>query len=302
MSDRRPRILSIDDDPDLRITLACVLTDLGFDVYSAADGPSGLDQFLTHGADVVLLDLALPGMDGLSVCRELKALAGDTHLPVIFVTGRSDARTKVQLLEEGDDFCVKPFPPEELVARIHVQMRIAGRAHRLATESGRLRIMSLTDALTGLGNRRALDTTLGREWARMERSGRPLAVLMADIDRFKAFNDTHGHQAGDSILKAVARGLEQPIRNCDQVFRFGGEEFVVVLPEATREGALLAAERIRNQVAAQHVGPLSVTVSVGVAVAPNPATPNPGALIEAADHALFVAKAAGRNRVMAVVS
>ncbi|MBI3725708.1 GGDEF domain-containing protein, partial [bacterium] len=155
-------------------------------------------------------------------------------------------------------------------------------------------------------NRRSFEAELERAWARLERGGRPLALLMVDIDRFKAFNDRYGHRTGDAVLSATARAIKEAIRKGDQAFRLGGEEFVVIAPEATRDGALVVAERVRAAVAAQKVEPppdasstrlLSVTVSVGVAVAPEPSIGNAAALLEATDRALYDAKAAGRDRV-----
>ncbi len=308
MDERGPRVLYIDDDADARRLLAKALSLRGYEVRASADGPSGLAELKREPADVVLLDLRLPGMDGIEVCRQVKALAGETFLPVIFLTAQTDVTEKVKALEGGgDDFCVKPVFLDELDARIRVLLRLRSRERRLMNETQKFRRIALVDPLTELGNRRAFESELERSWARVERNQRPLALLIADIDRFKAFNDRYGHRTGDEVLKAVAKALNSAVRKGDSTYRLGGEEFVVLAPEATREGAVIIAERIRRAVATEKVSPppdssstrpLSVTVSVGLAVVPDPGIPSRAALIECADRALYDAKAAGRDRVV----
>jgi diguanylate cyclase (GGDEF)-like protein len=308
MEESRPvRIFYIEDDADARDTIADSLKQRGFEVRTARDGTTGLAELEKDPADLVLLDLTLPGdLDGLEVCRRLKR-GGDSFLPIIFLTARADVRDKVRALEAGgDDFCVKPIFLDELEARMKVLLRLRERELRLKDETQRFRRIALADPLTELGNRRAFESELERAWARVERTGRPLGLLVADIDRFKAFNDRYGHRTGDEVLRAVAGSIQKSVRKGDQAFRLGGEEFVVLAPESSREGALLIAERLRASVSATKVAPppasastrmLSVTVSVGLATAPDPAIPSGGALLEAADRALYDAKAAGRDRV-----
>lgn len=308
MDERGPRVLYIDDDADARRLLSKALSLRGYEVRSAQDGPLGLAELKREPADVVLLDLRLPGMDGIEVCRKVKELAGDTFLPVIFLTAQTDVTEKVKALEGGgDDFCVKPVFLDELDARIRVLLRLRSRERRLMNETQKFRRIALVDPLTELGNRRAFEAELERAWARVERNQRPLALLIADIDRFKAFNDRYGHRTGDEVLKAVARAIGSAIRKGDAAFRLGGEEFVVLAPEASREGAVIIAERVRRAVAFEKVAPppdssstrpLSVTVSVGLAVVPDAAIPSRSSLIECADRALYDAKAAGRDRVV----
>jgi diguanylate cyclase (GGDEF)-like protein len=308
MDERGPRVLYIDDDADARRLLANALALRGYEVRVAADGAQGLAELRREPADVILLDLRLRGMDGIEVCRNIKLLAGETFLPVIFLMAQTDVSEKVKALEGGgDDFCVKPVFLDELDARIRVLLRLRSRERRLMSETQKFRKIALIDPLTELGNRRAFDVELERAWARVERGQRPLALLMADIDRFKAFNDRYGHRTGDEVLKAVAKALAGAVRRGDSAYRFGGEEFVVLAPEASREGAVLIAERIRRAVSAEKVSPppdssstkpLSFTVSLGLAVVPDPAIPTRAALIECADRALYDAKAAGRDRVV----
>ncbi len=310
VNERLTRILYVDDDGDARELLGKALTLRNYSVRTAPDGPSALAELTRESADLVLLDLRLPGMDGLEVCRRIKAMADaeGTFLPVIFLTSHSDVTEKVRALEGGgDDFCVKPVFIDELDARIRVLLRLRTRERRLHDETQKFRRIALVDPLTDLGNRRAFEAELDRAWARSERSQRPLALVMVDIDRFKAFNDRYGHRTGDEVLKVVAGAVSGAIRKGDAAFRLGGEEFVIIAPEATREGAVLMAERVRRAVAAEKVAPppdasavrpLSVTCSLGIAVVPDAAIPNKSALVEASDRALYDAKAAGRDRVV----
>ena len=296
--ERRPRVLFVDDDADLRYALAEALSESGFDAVCAPDGPSGIDLFLEKGADLIVLDLGLPGMDGVAVCRALKNLAAEAFLPVVFLTGTSDTPTKVNALGEGDDFCTKPVSIDELVARMRVLLRVRDRELQILNESGKFRRYALADPLTELGNRRAFEAALDKAWARMERSKKPLALLMADIDRFKALNDRYGHPVGDRVLRGVGLAIEEAVREGDEAFRYGGEEFAIILPETPAEGAIIVAERIRERIAAERIGALSVTASLGVALAPNPGISGRDALVETSDRALYQAKAAGRDRVV----
>ena len=299
MTARAPRILCIDDDTELRGCLSQCLAESGFDVRSAADGPEGIDAFLRDGADAILLDLNLPGMDGVSVCRAIKRLPGGTSAPVIFLTAQSDVPTKVRVLEGGgDDFCAKPFCIEEITARLHVLLRMRDRELRLASETLEFQRLALVDAVTELGNRRAFESSLAREWSKLHRTGRPLGLILADIDQFKTINDQHGHKTGDAILGAVGRALGRAVRRYDSAFRCGGDEFAILLPEVSRPNALAVAERIRVGLASTKVGELSITCSLGLVVAPGPGLRTRIAFVERADQALYEAKAAGRNRVV----
>ncbi len=305
---RGSRVLHIEHDPVARMRLAEDLSPLGYIVSSAADGPSGIAAFSARPADIVLLDLRLPGADAISVCRRLKKLSRDDFLPVLFLTADSSVGERVCALEAGDDFCVQPMRLEELAAHIEVLLRLRKRERRLKTESNRFRLIAYVDSLTDLGNRRALEAELDHAWARSLESERPLGLLMVDIDRFKSVNDRYGHPNGDNVLRVVARTIACAVRKSDTVYRQGGDEFVIVAPDSSREGALLIGERVRDAVAKARVlppldsmsrEPISVSVSVGFALAPSSEISGPAALIEAADRALYDAKAAGRDRVVA---
>jgi diguanylate cyclase (GGDEF)-like protein len=302
---RKTRVLIIDDDRSLRETLVEALQNLGYDTASAEDGPTGLAAFGRHRADLVLLDLNLDelhGMEGIAVCGELKKIANG-WIPVLFMTASADSKTKIQVLEAGgDDFLAKPFALDALGAQMRLLLRTVTREQGLKEETRTFVRIALQDELTGLGNRRALDRELARSFASMVRTGRPLTVIMADVDNFKAFNDRYGHATGDEVLKGVGAALARTIRGTDAAYRFGGEEFVVIAPEATPAGAVLLAERVRRAVERTWIIPsgsseqLSVTISLGVGHAPGPATA--AALLEAADGALYRAKLQGRNCVV----
>lgn len=303
------RLLVVDGDPEVRKHLQKSLEARGYEVLAASSGLEALERFEADPVDIIVLDLELHGgMDGIEVCRRAKALREDEPPAVVFLTAVSDVRAKVRSLEAGgDDFCVKPVDLDELDARLRVIVRWRSRATKLQDETTRYRKVALVDPLTDLANRRALETELERSWARLERGGRSLALHVIDIDRFKTFNDRYGHRTGDEVLRAVAGGVAGAIRKMDQAFRYGGEEFVVLAPEAGHAGAVSIAERIRAAVARTSVQMppgelatlpvLSVTVSVGLAVAPDPGIPTAQALLEAADRALYDAKSSGRNRL-----
>jgi diguanylate cyclase (GGDEF)-like protein len=303
-----PRVLHIEDDPGERDSLAAALGLVGIEVHGVADGAQGIAALESRSVDLVVLDLTLPGVDGLEVFNRIRRLPREVPLPVIFLSGRTEMRHRLPALKAGAvDFCVKPVRVEELEVRIRALLQPRDDAVNLNNETRRLRVLSVTDPLTRLGNRRAFDGEMLRAWARVEETKSPLALLVVDIDHFKSFNDRYGHRTGDEVLRGTARAIETATRKADKVFRYGGEEFVVICADTGADGALLTAERVRNAVAQARVsppvgstahGPLAVTVSLGIALVPDPGIKDPAAHFEAADRALQAAKAAGRNRVI----
>jgi diguanylate cyclase (GGDEF)-like protein len=291
----RPRVLVAEDDRVLQDLVAELLSEAGYDVATASDGDEALQLARELAPDLVLLDVTMPLLDGYTVCRELRA-SGPTAPQVIFLTAHGAVEDRVAGLDLGAvDYLVKPFNPPELEARVRAALRTKAALDALAADA-------TTDPLTGLLNRRQLEARAAAAIHLARRHRRPLSCLLLDIDHFKEVNDRYGHLAGDAVLREVARRLRESIRRSDVVARFGGEEFLLLLPETECGGALLAAERIRRYLAAAPVAlppprpALFVTASIGVA-GWSPDLPDAAALFEAADRALYQAKGSGRDRV-----
>jgi diguanylate cyclase (GGDEF)-like protein len=252
----------------------------------------------------------MPVVDGIEVARRLKADTKLPFIPIIMQTALDATESKVEGLDAGaDDYITKPINFAELEARVNSLLRIkalqedlAQRERQLAEMNDRLRHISQTDALTELDNRRYVEERLVEMFGHASRFGEPLACVMCDLDKFKPVNDTYGHQAGDQILKQYARILRHEAREVDRVGRYGGEEFILLLPGTTAEAATVFAERVRAATEA-HVftfpgGQIHCTMSCGVAAWPHPQVDGTDALVKAADDALYVAKEQGRNRVV----
>lgn len=295
------RILIADDTAISRRLLEGTLTRLGHEVVTVEDGLQAIDALLAEsGPRIAILDWMMPGADGLEVCREIRRRS-EAYIYMILLTGRDGETDMVTGLESGaDDFLTKPFNSGELRARLRSGSRVLDLQSGLLQAQEALRTLALRDHLTGLDNRRAILGQLNRELNRARHEKRPLAVAMVDLDHFKQINDTRGHAEGDAVLKRVAVSLKSQLRQYDFIGRYGGEEFLVVLPGCDLAMALPIAERLRRIVPAESsdsgASQSSVTVSIGVAstdvfgIEPDP-------LIAAADAALYRAKAQGRNQV-----
>jgi two-component system cell cycle response regulator len=261
---------------------------------SVAEARRTLDQ----PWDLILLDRRLPDGDGIDLCREVRPR--NEHAYIIILTGDSTAEAKLAGFGCGaDDYVTKPFFVDELVARVRAGLRIVTLQKALLASNARLEELSRTDPLTGIANRRAFEEELHERFEVARRYNRPLSLAMLDIDYFKDANDAYGHQAGDEVLRCVARVIRRGSRQSDVVARYGGEEFVVILPETQLFEALQFAEKIRAAVAAEDFGgmPPRVTVSIGVATMGHTIFSTAGDLVAAADAALYRAKEKGRNRV-----
>jgi two-component system cell cycle response regulator len=307
------RILIVDDHEDNIELLRARLEARGYEVQGANDGQEALDTVDRWCPDLILLDVMMPKMDGMEVVRRLKAKTDRKELPfipVIMQTALDSTENKVEGLDAGaDDYITKPINFAELEARVKALLRIkqlqteveAGRAE-LAQLNDKLREISLTDGLTGVENRRSLEERLKEQWSHSVRLHEPMAVVMCDIDKFKAVNDEYGHQAGDAVLKSIAQILKSEAREIDRVGRYGGEEFLLILPGTVLDAAVTFAERLREKVEnhtfAYEGGTLRRTMSCGVAAAPHPKVKDQEGLVRAADDALYVAKETGRNRVV----
>jgi diguanylate cyclase (GGDEF)-like protein len=299
-----PAVLIIDDSETLReLTREAIERSGLFDrVLTAGDGFSGFRRLATENPDLVLCDLNMPNGGGRTFLELRRAQPRLHRIPVILLTSDSDAEHKADLLEAGAaDYVVRPFHPRELVARVRVHLRLKIAQEELASLNERLVALSNTDPVTELMNRRALDESLAMEVSRACRYGTPLSLALLDIDHFKRINDTYGHGVGDEVLHAVARIVRHDLRKTDVAARFGGEEFVVVLPHTDLPGASLVAERIRTNVrrAVHRAGSsaFSVTASLGVACMSDGSPSSSTELFARADAALYDSKRQGRDRV-----
>lgn len=312
MGDERPtRILVVDDHPDNIMVLRARLEARGYLVESAEDGEEALEKIYASPPDLVLLDVMMPKIDGMEVARRVKSDRSLPFIPVIMQTALDSTESMVQGLDAGaDDYISKPINFKELEARVKSLLRIQAlqqelqeRERQLSEANDQLLTMSRTDALTGLDNRRHLGERLHEMWEHGQRLHEPLALVMCDIDHFKRVNDEHGHQAGDAVLRQFAEVIKSEARGIDRVGRYGGEEFVLLLPGTVLDAAVIFAERLRSAVEA-HVftfgdgATLQRTMSCGVAAWPHPSINDQEALMRAADEALYVAKETGRNRVI----
>jgi diguanylate cyclase (GGDEF)-like protein len=285
-------ILVADDDRVTRAMVTAWLTASGYQVIGAADGDEALALVREHDPDLVLVDVTMPGRDGYEVCAAMQA-ERRTPPPVIFLTAHGQTDARVAGLDAGAvDYIVKPFANEELVARVRAALRTKAVHDGLAETAAR-------DGLTGVFNRRELDARAEQAVALASRHGRRIACLLLDIDHFKQINDTHGHAAGDAVLREVARRIVRASRLSDIVGRYGGEEFVVVLPETDARGAVAAADKLRSELAGSPIaaGETSITVRASVGAAEwSEAMGAPADLYAAADRALYRAKELGRDR------
>jgi len=304
VSEPRPRVLVVDDDPLSRRILEQVLASSGYEVETASDGQEALSRVRSHRPDVVVTDWQMPEMDGLTLCRILKGTEETRFTHVLMLSARGETEAKVIGLETGaDDYLVKPVEPVELKARVKVGLRLQRALFELAAKNEILEKLALTDPLTGLANRRAFQQALEAELSRVARHGRPASLLFLDLDHFKGVNDAHGHAVGDEVLAAFALVLKRGSRRGDLAARIGGEEFAVLLPTTGVVPAGLVAERIRRATETRPLGravSVPVTVSIGLTSTEGQAQP-PAAeeLLRRADAALYRAKAEGRNRVAA---
>ena len=294
-------VLVVDDQTAVRAALAAQLKQMGHRVLEAACADSALNAFNRQRPDLVLLDVEMPGHDGLWLARELRTLEPDGWTPIIFLSGRGNDQDLWQgIAAGGDDYLVKPASALLLAAKLRVMERLTLMRRRLVE-------MSESDPLTGLRNRRAFDRRLAEEIAAARREQSSLTLMLCDVDCFKAYNDALGHPAGDACLKAVGALLAQSCRRPrDCAARYGGEEFALILPGTPRAGAAIFACKLEQVLAtaglphpASPVGTV-LTVSGGMVSCIPDDTVTPARLIAAADEALYAAKAQGRNRFVSL--
>ncbi len=308
--DKPVRILVVDDHPDNVEIISVRLASRSYEIVTATNGEEALRLVAENPPDLILLDVMMPLMDGYEVSRRIKNDPTLPFIPIILVTARDSTQDKVDGLDAGaDDYLTKPVNFPELEARVRSMLRIKRlqdeldqKNRELEFVNKRLRKLSITDGLTELFNHRHIHELLHEEFERTKRSGEPMAVVMMDLDRFKQVNDTYGHPTGDVILYETAQILQETVREIDMVGRYGGEEFIVILPGADEEDAHHFAERVRQAVA-DHVyrdeaKEVRMTVSGGAASFPTEGVDHPDLLIKRADEALYAAKQGGRDRII----
>ncbi len=309
-------ILVVDDHPlNLRVLLDS-LQEQGYRILIARNGEGALRQATLALPDLILLDVMMPpGIDGFEACRRLKQQKVTREIPVIFMTALSDSINKVTGFEVGGvDYVTKPFDRAELLARVKAHLTLQQYQRELAATNRKLQqmneallesqrkleIAARTDPLTHLSNRRDIIEKIEEEKVRIKRHHKPLTLILCDIDDFKAFNDTFGHDCGDFILVSIANMMQMMIREQDHLARWGGEEFLFLLPETNLENGAIVAEKIRKAIAAHHfeykAHVLSVTMTFGVSVC-RTHTIDIDDCIKQADLALYQGKRAGKNLI-----
>lgn len=299
------RMLLVEDEPTQRKVVERVLQRAGYIVETASDGEEALARILGGQFQILLTDWDMPGMDGTTLCKRVREANLSTYLYILLLTGHNTTADVVAGLSAGaDDYVRKSDDKSELLARLSAASRIVRLEQSLREANEKIQLLSVTDSLAGTYNRRYLNDQLLKEVERARRYNRPLAAIMADLDRFKRINDERGHQCGDEVLRRFADLAKSVIRPSDWIARYGGEEFVIVLPEIDAGGAASAAEKIRAQFAGAPMpvagGELIATASFGVAALSAVTQSVPAAadaLLREADTALYNSKREGRNRV-----
>ncbi|MBV9497717.1 MAG: diguanylate cyclase [Acidobacteria bacterium] len=288
-----PTVALVEDDPNIRKMLTLHLERAGYAVIAAESMAEGRELLGAGGWQVAMLDRRLPDGDGVELVCETRVKF--PHHYILILTGEDSEQSKLEGFNRGaDDYVTKPFQIQELLARIRAGVRIVELQQKLLE-------LTVTDGLTGLRNRRAFEKELRGNFDRALRYGRPLSLVILDVDHFKAINDTYGHSAGDAVLKEVARTIAAQTRGTDLTARIGGEEFALLLPETSLFDAIPVAEKIRNAIAAEPVrlGSLEIplTISAGGASFPHSLVTSAAELFHATDQALYRAKERGRNRI-----
>jgi two-component system cell cycle response regulator len=307
-NDGKARVLLAEDNVTQASVMMDYLEDNGHEVIHVEDATSVFSAVEKHSPDVILLARHISGIDGIHICRSLKNNSETSGIPIIMLTNQSTTSDKVVGLRAGaDDYIPEPCDEEELSAVINARLRTKTEWDDLKKTTRQLREMltrvetlANVDPLTGLFNRRRFETVIDKEFKRAVRYNLPLSCMMLDIDHFKKVNDSFGHAVGDGVLRQTVNIIQSNIRDVDTVARWGGEEFIIMSPNTSKNNALVVADRIRKNMAGQsfqNVDDRKITISIGIADIPDPGINTKEQLIDAADQALYGAKKSGRNRV-----
>jgi two-component system chemotaxis response regulator CheY len=305
------KILIADDDAVTRRLLRDAIEKWGYEAVEARDGAEALSALERSGAKLLVLDWNMPGLDGIELCRRVRANEALGYVYIVLLTVKDRKQDVILALEAGaDDHVSKPFDRNELKARVKAGERVLCLERALMAENDglkstneRLEALVHVDALTGIGNRRALFEAIEKVHHRFTRYGEHYGVAMCDIDHFKSYNDRYGHLAGDKALRAVADAMKRSLRVSDEIFRFGGEEILLLTPKPSPQGMTFFAERLRyavEQAGIVHEGAAAgvLTVSCGAtATSAKDVASRWEDVLQRADQALYQAKAAGRNTV-----
>ncbi len=288
-------ILVIEDHPDQRDLLAIVLQREGYRVVTAAHGVEALEKLEKEHVQIALSDIMMPKMDGFELIGRIRSNPALKNIYLILITARIQEGDRVKGLDLGaDDYITKPFSFSELLARVRVGSRVVQYQQHLEYQTQ-------VDALTGLFNRRAFETKIEEEFERAKRYHKPLSLLILDIDNFKSINDTYGHHGGDAALVRISDTLRDKTRQSDFPCRYGGEEFVLVLPETDQASALQVAGKIHEDIRSCRFGisnrQFALTVCIGLSSTSNKRYADWREMLDDADQALYVAKNSGKDRI-----
>jgi len=302
-------VLIVDDNPQNLKVLGNVLKqNTNYSLAFAVNGEEALEYISKNSPDMILLDVMMPGMDGFQVCEKLRADEKTSDIPVIFITAKSEPEDVIKGFKVGGvDYVTKPFSEAELLMRITTHMELKKSRDMLEQKNkelteayGKIEHLALTDTLTGIPNRRNLTNLMGKEASRSRRNGTTFSMVMCDIDFFKKVNDTYGHDTGDYVLCLVASTIQENLRRQDVVGRWGGEEFLIMLPETKMEDATGVAEKLRGAIENQEMVfgeyKFNVTMTFGVSVFESELGIEKS--IKKADDALYEGKQSGRNKVV----
>lgn len=302
LQEEQIKVLVADDSAVFRKLIEHTLSQKSNSLIFAKTGHEAIALFAEHNPALVIVDWIMPDLSGIEICQHIRANLQASYTYIIILTAKSETESVVAGLAAGaDDYLTKPFKDEELVARVGVGFRIVELHQQIQAKNRLLEELALTDSLTGLPNRRAIEEWATRQLSGAARYGFSFYVVLADLDHFKSVNDTCGHDAGDLVLKKFSEILKTNSRRSDICGRLGGEEFLMILTHATNEGAQALVERVRGQLEATKFNfdarTLTLTASFGVAVFEGTQAPDFSKLVARADAALYSAKRGGRNRV-----